>query len=711
MKIRKTLRKIIAFVLSLVLALSTLVVNDEMLGKKTARAASQGYTVTVNFYDHDKSTPTNAKDPELENGKYYILVEAKNDFMNWTTYAFKQCNFDPEKSSISFNFSPSDFYCDMYNGTTFTGKNNNGWKGYYDTAQGYSMTSQNAKVRIYRLKDGENFTYEDFYKKEEEMLSKFTDVAPEGWAFCPSEMQSRNNQSAVVSLYKTAYTVNYELNVNFEGNGNEITEDDNYIAVVEVAHSTGGNTYFITGITGSGDNVVTYPVTEWLDSNGHLKKDEKLTGHEESRTIYLYKLKDGFPMPDKAQIINKGSMLTAIEKGTAVGAYSYQGYTSDSVNDDVNYITTISDTINLKAIQTSSDYNYLNILQNSVNYGVTADSIELCGHSQTNVATNLYKAATNIDSNLSGPLDKNLHEKFSGSSAGIFLAAEIDGKLTIGNETYGNPVIITSSTPLSDYIVDDTHNHDKVIAVNAEKSTITGTVNGMIADMKQVSSDMADHSATLSPSVADGKVLIDTLGFEDDATIYIDGDAIINQIQNGGITIKKHKDQIIVFNILSPQNSHLTSINEIIVDYGDGAHTTNTIWSDANDPQNDYADQISRQIVWNLASVTQLDGTTRAGGMFLLPQSESVAHFGGASCGWIISAGNVKLGSGGELHIVYRDLNPNSRANLSLKKKVDGKTPVENQVFTLHLNHMILIQKHLIPLKPMMMILPLLIIQ
>ncbi len=683
MRVTRTARRVWAILMSIVMVLSTIVVGKA----PDAKAAPRGYTVTINFYDHDKQTPTNATDPEIPNGKYFILVEAKNDAKGWTTYAIQQVNFDPASPTTTVNIPASAFYCDQYNGPghTFSGRDNNYWQGYYDTspAQGYSMESPNARVRIYYSESG-NIPLHESNHTEEELLAMFdNDSAPDGWAYCPSEMQSKKNEGAVISLYKSAYTINYELRVKYDGEGASIAEDDKYFAVVEVVHNSPGNTYFIQNLTHDGSsNTVTYPVTTWLDQNGNEKPTEKMTGHEDGRNVYIYKVKDGFDVPSNANFINKESMLAAIEAGSPVGTYTFSGVTSESVNDDVNYITTISDTINMSAIVTSNDYTYLTVLQNAVNYGVTANSIKQHGHSQTNLATNTFSGNGSVlDSNLSGPLDTNLHPEFSGSAAGVFLIGEIEDKLTIANETFGNPVIITSSEPLSDYVVDDTATHDKVIAVNADKTSINDAVNEMISNMQTVSQDMASHDPTLTPrALGENKYEIDTTGFPEDATIYINADDIVTAVEAGNITIKKQKNQVIVFNFKT--TTHLSNIGELKVDYGDGLHTTNTVWSNANDPQNDYADQISRQIVWNMASVTKLDDTTRAGGMFLLPLADSTAEFGGASCGWIVSAGHVGLGASGEFHFVYRDLNPNSQARLNLQKRVNNQVPTAEQEFT-----------------------------
>ena len=405
------------------------------------------------------------------------------------------------------------------------------------------------------------------------------------------------------------------------------------------------------------------------------------------RNITILKLKDGENPPSKAQIIAKGDMLVQLQTGDVIGSYSLDSVTrGDDGGDDTTHIKTYFDQINLKAINTTSDYDYLSILQDAVNYGVVADSIKVVGHSQTNLATNLYQGSTNIDSNLSGPLDKSIDEKFCGSAPGVTFATKIDGVLELGVDTKTTPVVITGEDDLSKVrATNKDEGAERIVKVHDNPANVKSIVDGMISDMQAVSRELASKPATLKPTVtsADGsKISIDATRFADDATIYIDADDYLAAIANAdGVHIKKKPDQVIVFNF--KKTATVSAIKEIVVDSGDGngPQTTNTIWNDAADPQNDYADTIARHSLEY--GKRHKFGKYEPGRRYVLtaPRKDPRLRSAELPADGLSVPVQSTLGFGGEFHFVYRDLNPNSKKNLSLKKSVDHAIPTDAQKF------------------------------
>ena len=653
-----------------------------------------GFNVKLNLYeDYDMTTPYTPTEPmkSKTDGPFYVVAVAKGgkDTNNngqidenevWTTYSVQKLD-QITASSTDIQFEASSFRIDVYNGDTFDHNDYNQFmwynRGHYDPNNTYVMKS----LTLYRVKDEINpwevktdgISYKD-------MIAQFDrdDSAPESFSFRSSQVTDASN--GVINLYKSEYDAKYEFRVNLDGCTLNLQEN-NLFALVEIKHKTTEPTYFIANISSNGRQNLVYDATDqFLNQTGNIAQSQKFTGNEVERNVYILRLKPSeTQVPSNAQIINKGSMLTQLTAGDTVETFKILSVESGFEDNDTTKIRTHYDVLNLEHITTTPYYNYLTILKDNVNHGILANRIELQGHSQTNLVTNMYVGSGNIDSNLSGYVDTNLSEQFGGTAAGTSIATEIEGVLLFGSDTLTTPTVLTSSQPVSEHVQS---NRNDINAVYKEKSALEAKVNGLIQQMKDISYALVPQEPTLKPiDAGNNTILIDATAFGPSDTIFIDGDNIKEYIERpDGIKIKKLPDQVIVFNF--DDTDTLNNIGEILVDSGDGYHTTDTVWADADNIQNYYADEIARHIVYNLNSVTSVEKMERAGGIFLLPQDNAIAAVGGTSCGWFLNAGTTKLGSSGEFHFVYHDLGQEPKQVLTLKKLVDGATPGESFDFS-----------------------------
>ena len=363
MKNKKWYKKMGAFLVAFAMIMSLIVPNGMSM---LVEAASQGYSVVINLYDYDKSS---LKDPEeplkaKDGGPFYVVAVAKGGTPSdvWTTYAVKQVDTLPTKTT-TVSFDRADFRTDTWNPDGSFKQNDynydwNSWSyiGHYDPANTYHMNS----VTVYRAKDGVgNVTLGSLYGPQisyDDLIAQFDrDSSPEGYEFLSTTV---NDNQGTVGFYKSSFKATYELRINFEGKGDSFTSDDKYIAMVEVEHKTTGTTYYVTDVIGGGSTTtLKFPVEKtWMDRNGDIKpENQKFTGNEPKRTVYLFKLKDGKDYPSITNIINKGEMLLQLGAGDTAGSYVFEGVTSGSDQDETTHVETFFDTINLKAIEATSD--------------------------------------------------------------------------------------------------------------------------------------------------------------------------------------------------------------------------------------------------------------------------------------------------------------------------------------------------------------------
>ena len=693
MRLGRVTKRVWAFLMAAVMVLSMVVVGNSPI----VEAASQGYSVTINLYEKDKTTLSNVTEhlrSRNNEGPFYLVAVAKggpND--SWTTYAVRKID-SLESATTTINFDKSEFRIDKYKNddydheSSFDGNDNKGGQGHYDTVAPPFQSPDNKyhmdSVILYRVKDGLNDADVRITNISlKSMLAQFdySDAAPAGYKFLDNTMshpETKSDDSATISLYK-AYDTTYEIRLKADANNGVISAGDKYAVVVKVDHWLNDNpTYFVydnleyDGATG----LVKIPVTssDWLDRNGKPIANEQFTGNEKDRQVYLLrKKKDGLSKADLLKLQDADSSIVA--KGEAVGAYYYKGLaTGDEVDEDAQK-EVVYDQLNLEAIPVDTSYDFLSVLGDAAGYGIVADSIYLGGHFESNFAVNqVTGGSTGFEPDLSGNGEVQI--------PGNFLVGSIaeEAKMNFGSSNPTSYVVTTADA--ANRIELNGNSASNVSIAKTSQADINDAVNGMISYMQNVSDYFINKPCVTFGGEGSNGVVIDITGFPEGAVVCVDGDKYLEAIAqnaNGstqGVNIKCRDSQLVVFNFDKDYGDTPVTLGVITVN-GYDSTTTPGGWNNENNNQADYAAQ---HVVWNLAKVKNLNLSACAG-IYLVPQAQSEITLINPPCGWIVSAGHMKL-NGIEFHFVYQGLTQNTNKNLSLKKTVNDATPKNGQTFT-----------------------------
>ena len=675
-------RRIWAFLTAIFTSLSFMIPSFDMLATTVGAERVEQYTVNFQYFDHDKTTPITIDDVEgakesFLNNKHYVVAVAKGgnknpDGEDWMIYAVKKVT---DANSVTIN--NSDF---IYDNKSAYGTTHN--LGDYNTdnysIRDVSLYEFDESVQIWEFDSmigagwGTKWDYDTIMSK----LNRISG-APDGFTFLYREF---NNNDATIQMYDSKYDVSLYTQVKFDSPGEPITASDNYYVVTEVVHAGVYSTYNVQPLItdGSGSDF-SYKIEkgDWLDNNGNPLPNESFSGNEISWSTYIVKTaKDNV---STSNIIKLSDTAVKVAEGESVQGYVVESSETSDEKDDANYTHTYYSTVNLNKNQLSADYNYISVLGEAVNYGIVTNTMSSAGHSQTNFAAKVYTGdGNNVDPNLSGDGNGN-------HVPGTYLIGEIKGSnLKIGKDSPDVATYVIVGEDSKNKVEEDKPVDKKVVVTVPEKTeTINNEIDSMISHMKTVSADMASKTANFTPNVGESTIYIDTTSVEpDDATIYIDADKYASYISTlHGVKIKKKPEQVIVFNFTSTEEVKISAVD---VDYGEGYYDTITEWTDFKETfpsdQNNHADMVSRQIVWNLNSATNVT-LSNAGGMFLLPNDTANVNAGGTSCGWIINAGHSELGAGGEFHFVYQGMNSNIQPKLYATKQVNGNAPAADEVF------------------------------
>ena len=191
--------------------------------------------------------------------------------------------------------------------------------------------------------------------------------------------------------------------------------------------------------------------------------------------------------------------------------------------------------------------------------------------------------------------------------------------------------------------------------INKEPEVIKDRVDAMIQQGAHMSATLAAKEVNFYPDVDPNAstMTIDTTGYPDGVTIYIDADRIPSNIIGGteALTINKKDNQVIVFNF---NTSKPVTIGKYKVTYNGAVYDTHSPVDPHGDPHNSAMDQVARHIVWNLPNSKDvtLKITT---GIFLVPDKKATVSVDGTSSGWVITGGTFTHKSG-EFHFVYQDM-------------------------------------------------------
>ena len=645
----KGFRKALAYISMFAMMLG--LIEPAFVMKVEAATPITDYPVTIHFYDTDFSTlkaPT--KLPAAAAGYSYHVVLTLKDNTKQDWEAGKEAGWgfvDIDPTAANQTVHVTKF------GKVPTDQTSTVWEEMSYDSDRYTISARMRYGKKIEVVGAEtSVSYADM-KNQQDTFSDYKFLGT-----------TSGTDSATINIGENdgSTDYNYVIRINFD-KATSISGDDELYVLTTVMHHTGSNTYYKEKLVTNGAvKKIEIPVTDWYDENGNKKNSEVYNGSEKGVSVKLVK-GDGQEL--NMNMIRNHNHCYDVEGGKdVVGCkVSYDGLT---VSGSTHY-----DVINMTKIVPTRDYTFLTVLDNAVNYGVVSNKITQVDHSETNVATKEYnQQSSNLEPDLSGDGDTQV--------PGTFLIGKItSSKFTLGQKTPATPIVVTSDTSK---ILDQGATSVKVTMAEDD---VNAKVQEMITHMTTVSDDMASHEATISPLLENNKyVYIDTTGFADGTTIYLNGDDYVSAISQAagggqGVHIKMLPNQLVVFNFTKTDSITLA---KVMVDSGSGEQNSNTETGKFGSAQNTAADILSQHVVWNLNKVKTVT-TVETGGMILVPRTDSTLNLGGTSCGWAVCAGETKLGVGGEFHFVYRGLKSQPSVQLSARKLVNNKNAASDEVF------------------------------
>ena len=649
MRMKKTLKsRFLSGFSALALALTSTLPMGLTLGV----SAADSYDVSVNVYEHDGSTYRTITWDENPAG-YYLLVVLKDDEDKNVAWSVKQATLGYSATS-----SLDTFY--LF-GTDGSDKTDDAKVSFAD------VEYASATVRLFTTANfwsDENATYASFLDTAGDKQSGVDDNIP-GYTFMSTT--TAGTTDALVELKKNVST--YAIDVTVD---DSVTEADNLYLVTAVQHAS-DITYNVQKVTGT--QVYTLQTeTEntgvWYKADGSVKDGENVTGNEASFTPCLVKAEDGMTEADIAKAAAESPrQFIVVDDETVAGATDLK-----TTKQSADGVTTVVSNFRIAKTTVSGGENFETILGNAVNFGIVADRWNKTEHAQTNYAVNYYQEWGKwVQPDLTGGFGGHFYVpyfvNFNGKTVVdddtyYYSADEEYGKLWFGNRTHQETAALHVDDPNRLNPADkatDKGGYIDVVVQDAD-SIKEGVIDPMINAMKAKSTTLASHSVSVAPYIENQKYTIDTLDYPDNATVYVDGDALA--AANGGlindkVNVKLKEGQTIIFNFTSTDT---LKIGQFLVEYHkkDGtvdshvntAPNTSRDVTDEND-DNAFLEKLCKDIVWNLNSVKTVDLSSTAG-IFLNPNPDSVIDVSSTATGWICTAGY--LVNEGEWHNAFSEL-------------------------------------------------------
>ncbi len=498
-----------------------------------------------------------------------------------------------------------------------------------------------------------------------------------------------------------------------------------YYVFLRVYHQKTGVDYGLANVEITADQLKNLPMDEegylyldlpfghWVPKDKTMFDDtisnpDKFTGHETKIDVKLIK-HFKHPSEEKASeivYVDGGTPYFIADKKATVYGFLDEDYpnvsdklssytvtydTKDTRGDTSYYTETVGDTIwcydqiTLTSNSITADYDYAAILGPNIEYGIVAEHLFQGNHLQTNFAVNHFSAhGADVRPDLSGEKPGNIviaqFNVVDGdrrNAVGNVAYDEVWGRLKIGKPLNGTLMVYVDQ--YSGYPEGSVYDNpdDTIIVPSNGPSLSENIVEPGIEYMKRISAELLSKPCTLTPSFSstDEKITIDTTGFDENATIYINGDLIEKFIENsGGLNINKKDGQLIVFNFFKKTNDEL-NIEQFVVN---GQKTESPEATGTH--QNTWMDDVARHIVWNLAGRIRQVNIDTAGGIFLQPNDDSNIDIQGTTAGWIVSDGYV-YNSTAEWHNVYEEMPDSVKVNLFAVKYLDKKVPSNDVKF------------------------------
>ena len=682
MKKRPLFQRLFSGIVATALA-ATICFGDGVFKDIFASAVGEAQTVNVNFYDNGDPAVYDAH----ENGMRYFVLGAivdkdagpkiaataayEDQIIAWdckeitpqtnaaSTVVFEKfykndmdhTKFDRNQPEVQFDAAKHKFITRVYR--------------YWVTRDAYGSTQPSENPHSTKGVEPTNLIapegtfqamvpYEGFFTYHEQSSDSFPD-------YIPSNKQSGNTTTVEFNKHENEYYVD----VNF-AKPTTITSDEYYYVLVEVEHQNHDTSYFCSQLVADNTNKVELVIQD--KDNKNLKKSDntvdQYTGNEPSTKVRLFKA---------SKECNVGNLLAG-ENCSEVKAGDFAKTQKvefkEQVKDTSSEVTTkYYEVINLLKSDENDNYTYEDILGSGISFGITADRFALKGHMQTNLAVNYFrdtKDGQNFECDLSEPsAGDHFIAYFAELSDPTDIADDADGTITIGN-TKRPGVMHVDLNNINR--VKFTGGGDQWFGSLSESSMPAADIKGNVVDptiqqMQAMSNLLASKNANITPYRDGTRYVIDSRDYPDDATIYVDADALVKDNRNCDVEFFKKENQTIVMNFKNTKNVHVNSYNVNYVKDGE----LKTIGSATSDGL-EVDEQVMRKIVWNFNSCYNTDEEFKANndpcveisntaGTFLIPNPTTITHMTGTSSGWIMTAGYFENTSG-EWHFPYHKMKP-----------------------------------------------------
>ena len=750
MKRRSLFKRFVSGFMAFALA-ATVCFDGNLLTPLRANADGEIQTVNVNFYDNDVKSLCVNEEGDNTNYRYFVLgalvdkdadtdIAATKDYVDqfvaWdckeifpktqtdsiatfdTFYEWGsdyQSTADRSKNTVTYNSEKHRFIARVYR--------------YWVTGDvDYNPLNTTASVEPTNLVApvGEKETKINVTEYYEGNTVKFNEQSSDTF---PGYVPSKTDDVDCINVRFDKQNVEFALNINFSDK-TTIKADEYIYALVEVEHQNSPTTYYLKQLVCNNAESLTFTVQDstnrnWTDENQNALPNEQYHGNEKSTTLRVFKA------AKECNIGNliKGENCTELFSGNFLKAQKLDISEIEKSGD--NIVTKYSVTVNFLAPASSDNYNFRDILGSGIAFGITADRFALRNHAQTNFATNYYRDLLRTTTSSQGQnIDPDLASETAGEIyVGNFallakdpyyltnepdpdpdpqapkpsvdpdptnITADPNGRLVVGNPQV--PLVIR--TPDINKVV--TQTPELVTLTNKEadgETEVTASsvknkvVDPIITQMQQMSGRLASKSATVTPVVGESHITVDTLDYPDNATVYVDGDALavngVFQPQNMTFKFIKKENQTIVINFKTTKYVTIDEFYLEVTKKGTGEVIEGNSMPDGGrlSEKNQWLDQqVMRRIVWNLRGAVNTEEEFAAdtpcvtirntAGLFLIPNAQTVTHVPSTSTGWLVSAGYVE-NNGGEWHFPFSELEgyeaPKETEVTISKKKLIGE--------------------------------------
>ena len=453
----KGFRKVLAYISMFAMMLGLI---EPAFVMKVEAATVPKYAVTVNIYQADQA---NLEDPpqlpSLSGDNTYHAVVSLKSRTTGEVAAWGYANIDPSKATqtvyVDTFYNMDNLHEGQWN------EQNARHTVIYNTDEYYSPS-----VRIYHGQDPE-IKYNSWDNQVNSYGLSYNKIVEQkdtidGYKFLK---QTKNDTpvitetgttSAVINLAKdngTDYIIHFDFPTPME-----IKATDYLYVLTTVEHKSNSKKTYFYHIVETNGTVSSYEILadKWYDGNGDDDPTEKYSGNEKSVSVKLVKGNASVPSSSSPKVMvpnilnHENNFYDVVDETEILNSkVKYPTNYREEFNVDGNYKTTHYQDITMTKHSAAQDYNsFEDILGNAINYGVVANVIDHQGHSETNLATKLYKGGHILESDLCG--DGNT------PVPGTFIIGAFDetSYLHLGGSTPPTPIVIVGDGADSHVIKD-----------------------------------------------------------------------------------------------------------------------------------------------------------------------------------------------------------------------------------------------------------------